>query len=159
MFEVRRSSCSFSDSLPLRKNSMEPLSVTASVVAVLQAAEAVISVCCNYRSASVGSSWEVSRILEGTRDLRKVLRLLEEIADKAEARAIGGNSDLPALAQLCDPETGSLVQCLETLSSLENRLKPSSWSGPGGSKRSNLVQAMSWPLRKAETERTLDKIG
>ena len=143
----------------LKKNSMEPLSVTASVVAVLQATEAVISVCCNYRSASVGSSWEVSRILQGTRDLRKLLRLLEEIADKAETGAIGGNSDLPALAQLCDPKTGSLVQCLETLSSLEKQLKPPSWSCPDGSKRSNLVQALSWPLKKAETERTLDKIG
>ena len=138
---------------------MEPLSVTASVVAILQAAESVISVCCNYRSACVGSSWEVSRILEGTRDLRKVLRLLEGVAEKAETGATGGNSHLPALAQLCDPKTGSLVQCLETLSSLEKQLKPPSWSGPDGSKRSNLVQALSWPLKKAETERTLDKIG
>lgn len=138
---------------------MEPLSVTASVVAVLQAAESVISVCCNYRSACIGSSWEVSRILEGTRDLRKVLRLLEGVAEKAETGSTGGNSHLPALAQLCDPKTGSLVQCLETLSSLEKQLKPPSWSGPDGSKRSNLVQALSWPLKKAETERTLDKIG
>ncbi|KAI4249345.1 MAG: hypothetical protein L6R42_009040, partial [Xanthoria sp. 1 TBL-2021] len=137
---------------------MEPLSVTASVIAVLQAAEAVISVCCNYRSASVGSSWEVSRILDGTRNLRNVLRILEGIADKAETGAERENSDLPALAQLCDPKTGSLVQCLETLSSLEKQLTPPSWSGPDGSKRSNLVQALSWPLKKAETERTLEKI-
>ncbi|KAL8749605.1 MAG: hypothetical protein Q9199_007582 [Rusavskia elegans] len=137
---------------------MEPLSVTASVIAVLQAAEAVISVCYNYRSASVGSSWEVSRTLEGTRNLRNVLRILEGIADKAETGAKRENSDLPALAQLCDPKTGSLVQCLETLSSLEKQLTPPSWSGPDGSKRSNLVQALSWPLKKAETERTLEKI-
>lgn len=137
---------------------MEPLSVTASVVAVLQAAEAVISVCCNYRSAAVGSSWEVPRLLEGTRDLRNVLRTLEGIADKAETGAKAGNSDLPALAQLCHPKTGSLVQCLETLSSLERRLTPPSWSGPKGSKRSNLMQALSWPLKKAETERTLERI-
>ena len=137
---------------------MEPLSVTASVIAVLQAAEAVISVCCNYRSAAVGSSWEVPRILEGTRNLRNVLRILEEIADKAETGAKGGHSDLPALAQLCDPGTGSLVQCLETLLSLEKRLTPPSWSGPEGSRRSNMVQALSWPLKKAETEKTLEKI-
>ncbi|KAL8670775.1 MAG: hypothetical protein Q9168_004697 [Polycauliona sp. 1 TL-2023] len=137
---------------------MEPLSVTASVIAVLQAAEAVISVCCNYRSASAGSSWEVPRVLEGTRDLRNVLRTLEDIADKAETGAKGGKSNLPALAKLCDPTTGSLVQCLETLSSLEKRLTPPSWFGPDGSKRSNLVQALSWPLKKAETERTLEKL-
>lgn len=137
---------------------MEPLSVTASVITVLQAAEAVISVCCNYRSAAAGSSWEVPRILEGTRNLRNVLRILEEIADKAETGAKGGNSHLPALAQLCDPKTGSLAQCLETLLSLEKLLIPPSWSGPKGSKRSNMVQALSWPLKKAETEKTVEKI-
>lgn len=137
---------------------MEPLSVTASIVTVLQAAEAVISVCCNYRSAAAGSSWEVPRVLEGTRDLRNILRVLEGIADKAEIGATAGNSDLPALAQLCDPKTGSLVQCLETLSSLEKRLTPPSWSGPEGSRRRNLVQALSWPLKKAETEKTIEKI-
>ncbi len=137
---------------------MEPLSVTASVITVLQAAEAVISVCCNYRSAAAGSSWEVPRILEGTRNLRDVLRILEEIADKSETGAKGGTSDLPALAQLCDPKTGSLAQCLETLLALEKRLTLPSWSGPKGSKRSNMVQALSWPLKKAETEKTLEKI-
>ncbi|KAL9029408.1 MAG: hypothetical protein Q9180_007036 [Flavoplaca navasiana] len=137
---------------------MEPLSVTASVITVLQATEAVISICCNYRSAAAGSSWEVSRILEATRNLRKFLRILEEIADKAEIRAKSGVSDLPALAELCNPKTGSLAQCLETLLSLEKRLTPPSWSGPKGSKRSNMVQALSWPLKKAETEKTLEKI-
>ncbi|KAL9633865.1 MAG: hypothetical protein Q9204_003224, partial [Flavoplaca sp. TL-2023a] len=137
---------------------MEPLSVTASVITVLQAAEAVISVCCNYRSAVAGSSWEVPRILEATRNLRNVLRILEEIADKAETRAKGGVSDLPALAEPCNPKTGSLVQCLEILLSLEKRLTPPSWSGPKGSKRSNMVQALTWPLKKAETEKILEKI-
>ncbi|KAL8991564.1 MAG: hypothetical protein Q9169_007838 [Polycauliona sp. 2 TL-2023] len=137
---------------------MEPLSVTASVIAVLQAAEAVVSVCCNYRSASVGSSWEVPKVLEGVRDLRNVLRALEDIADKAETEAKDATSDLPALAQLCHPETGSLVRCLETLSALEKRLMPPGWSGPDGSKRRNLVQALSWPLKKAETVRTLERI-
>ncbi|KAL8884826.1 MAG: hypothetical protein Q9215_007210 [Flavoplaca cf. flavocitrina] len=137
---------------------MEPLSVTASVITVLQAAEAVILVCCNYRSADAGSTWEVPRILEGTRDLRNVLRRLEEIADKAETRAKGRVSDLPALAELCDSKTGSLVQCLETLLSLEKRLTPPMWSGPKRSKRSNMIQALSWPLKKAETEKILEKI-
>lgn len=137
---------------------MEPLSVTASVIAVLQAAETVMAICCNYRSASVGASWEVTRICDETRNLRHVLRTLEGIADKAETGAKTETPHLPALAQLCDPETGSLVQCLDTLSSLEKQLRPPSWSGPHGSKRSNLVHALSWPLKKAETERILKKL-
>ena len=135
---------------------MDPLSITASVIAVLQATEAVISICCNYRSAAKGASWDVSRVLDQVRSLRSVLRTLEELADRVET----GSSDvrLPALKLLCNPKVGELAECLAEMKSLEGRLALPTWAGPAGSKRSSLVQALSWPLNKGETEKTLQTI-
>ena len=137
---------------------MDPLSITAGVIAVLQAAEAVISVCCDYRSAIKGSSWEVPRVLEEVRALRNVLRTLEELADKAETPSSDSKSRLPALKLLCGPDTGILTKCRTELNDLAKKLTPPEWIGPAGSKRKGLVQALSWPLKKGETEKVLASI-
>ena len=137
---------------------MDPLSITASVISVLQAAGAVISVCCDYRSAVKGSSWEVPRVLEEVRALRNVLRTLEDLADKAEAPSSDGKSRLPALKSLCDPDTGTLIKCRTELNNLTTKLTPPEWIGPTGSKRRGLVQALTWPLKIGETEKVLASI-
>ena len=137
---------------------MDPLSVTASIIAVLQASEVVISICCNYRSALQGTSWEVSRVLEEVRRLRNVLRKLEDLADKAETESRTEDSVLPTLRQLCEPKSGSLAQCLKALTALEKKLTPRDWIGPDGSKRRHLTQALRWPLKRKETEQSLEMI-
>lgn len=43
---------------------MDPLSVTTSIIAVIQVTNAVISVGCDYRSAVKNSPWELSRVIE-----------------------------------------------------------------------------------------------
>ena len=137
---------------------MDPLSITASVITVIQAAEAVISVCCDYRSAVKCSSWEVPRVLEEVRALRNVLRTLEELADKAEAPSSDGKSRLPALKSLCDPNTGTLIKCCTEFNNLTTKLTPPEWIGRAGSKRRGLVQALTWPLKKGDTEKVLASI-
>ena len=137
---------------------MDPLSVTASVISVIQAAGKVISICCDYRSSVKGSSWEVSRILEDTRSLRSILQNLEELADKAETVGAVEQPRLPALKSLCDPDTGILSSCYSELEKLTCKLAPPGWSGPAGSKRRGLIEALSWPLKKKDTEKVLDSI-
>lgn len=137
---------------------MDPLSVTASVISVIQAAGKVIAICCDYRSSVKGSSWEVSRILEDTRSLRIVLQGLEEVADKAETAGSAEQSRLPALRSLCDSDTGILSSCYTELERLTRTLTPPAWSGPAGSKRRALVEVLSWPLKKKETEKALASI-
>ena len=138
---------------------MDPLSITASVITVLQAAEAVISICCDYRSAVKGSSWEVPRVLEEVRALRNILRTLEELADKAESPSSDAKSRLPALRSLCDSDTGVLIKCRTELNNLNTKLTPPEWIGPAGSKRRGLVQTLTWPLKKGETDKVLASIG
>ena len=137
---------------------MEPLSVTASVIAVLQATEAVIATCCNYRSSVKGSSWELSRVLKEIRALRVVLEDLEKLADEAEAPGSTDQSRLPALKALCDPSTGTLSSCRAELEKLNSKLAPPGWTGAVGSKRRGLVEALSWPLKKGDAEDALRSI-
>lgn len=134
---------------------MDPFSITSAVVTALGAAEAVISVCCDYRSSIKGSSWEVSRILEDTRALRNVLRILEGLADEAETSGSTEQNRLSALESLCDPDTGVLNSCCAELEKLNTKLAPPAWSGPPGSKRRGLVEALSWPLKREDTEKIL----
>ena len=138
---------------------MDPLSITASVLTVIEAAGAVISICCNYRSSVKGCSWEVSRILQETRSLRSILQKLEELVDKAETSDSVEQSRLPALRSLCDPVNGILTNCYAELEKLRRKLTPPEWSGPPGSKRRALLETLSWPLKKQDTEKVLDCIA
>ena len=137
---------------------MEPLSVTANVIAVLQATEAVISICCDYQSSVKGSEWELPRVLREIRGLQDVLGMLKELTEEAEMPDSSYQFRLPALRSLCDPDTGALDNCSAELEALKCKLTPSAWSGPAGSKRRGLVEALSWPLKKGETEKILKSI-
>ena len=137
---------------------MDPLSITASVITVLQASEAVISVCCDYRSAIKGSSWEVPKVLEEVRGLRNVLRILEELANKAETPGSPEANRLPAFKSLCDPDTGILSTCCVELERLKTKLALPEWVGPTGPKRRAALGAISWPLKKGDTEKVLESI-
>ncbi|KAI9709873.1 MAG: hypothetical protein M1812_007581 [Candelaria pacifica] len=139
---------------------MDPLSITASVITVIQAAGAVISVCYDYRSSRKSSSWELPKVIEEVKSLRDILEALEELAVKAE-RPNGSatvETQLPTLKRLCEPK-GQLAGCKGELEALEKKLLPSRWSGPAGSKRRGLIEALSWPLQEGETRKILENIG
>ena len=126
---------------------------------MIEAAGAVISICRKYQSSVKGSSWEVSRILEDTSSLQSTLQQVEALADKAKTSGSAEQSRLPALRSLCDQDRGTLSNCYAELDELRQRLDPPGWSGPTGSKRRALVEALSWPLKKKDTEKVLDSIA
>ena len=137
---------------------MDPLSITASIIAVLQATNAVVSVCYDYSCAMKSSSWELPRVIEEVKDLRNVLETLEQLAKKAENADLAAKGRLPTLKLLCNPE-GLLAMCLRELQELKEKLDPPGWSGQVGSKRRAFIQALSWPLKEDDTKKTLEKIG
>lgn len=136
---------------------MDPLSITASVITVLEAAGKVISICYNYRASTKKTSWELPKVIEEVKSLRDVLEAVEQLAVKAES-ADGGTTQLPTLKQHCGRK-GPLAGCLEELGALEKKLSPPSWSGPAGSTRRGLIEALGWPLKEGETKKTLENIG
>jgi|SRR5436190_5912370 len=137
---------------------MDPFSITASIIAVLQATNAVVSICYEYRSAIKNSTWELSRVLEEVKSLRNVLESLEQLAEKAEIADPAAETQLPTLKLLCEPEVGPLALCLVELEALQKKLVPPSSSGQVGSKRA-LIEKLVWPLRKGDTKRIIENIG
>jgi hypothetical protein len=138
---------------------MDPLSITASIIAVLQATSTVITICYDYSSAVKGSSWESVKVLDEVRGLRNVLESLEPLVRQETSQNSNVESRLPSLRLLCAPGTGVLSKCLVELTGLEKKLLPPGWSGPPGSKRRALIQASGWPLKKGSVEKILANIG
>ena len=121
---------------------MDPLSITASIIALLEATSTVISLCSKYPKAASTAS----RIVEETKSLCNVLELLKKLAKKAD------KSQFVALRLLHEPDGGLLALCLVQLKTLERKLAPSS------SKKSRLRQVVLWPLTEKDTNETLQTI-
>ena len=138
---------------------MDPLSITASIIAVLQATNAVVSICKDYRSAAKASSWEYSQVISELESLRNVLKSLAELASNSISTRGKSDPSLSMLTKFCDPSVGQLGKCLAELETLKGELAPPSWSGVDGSKRRALIQALGWPLKRDETIKTLESIG
>lgn len=134
---------------------MDPISVTASIITLLQAANAVLSICYNYSCLSTGSSSGLSTIIDETCSLRNVLESLARLAQEESKNA----ARLPTLRLLCQPP-GPLATGVEKLESLERRLTPSNYyTGRVPSRRQAFLQALSWPLKEAESRRTIEQIA
>ena len=132
--------------------------MAASVIAVLQITNSVISVCYDYGSAANGTSWELPRLKAELESLRSVLQQLEPLAKQTEFDQAAPDSKLPAFSQLCGPN-GPLETCCHEIQSLENVLKSPKWSDGFGPRRKALVQALRWPLKEKDTKKYLMHIG
>jgi hypothetical protein len=132
---------------------MDPLSATASIIAVLQTASAVISVCYNYRSNVKNSSSQQSKVLEEVKSLRNTLEALEPLVRDAENTGLDDNGRLQQ--RINEPLAG----CLLELEHLHNILELPSWGGRDGSRRQALMKALTWPLNEGDAKKALDNIG
>lgn len=127
----------------------EALGVVGGIIAVLQITNSVLSVCYDYSAAARGAPWEVPRIQKEMEDLRTILQNLEPIAKKAE-------SFNPAQLQIF---AGPLETCLKEVERLEKKLKSPDWTKNCGPKRTAIVQSLRWPLKEADTKKTLETIS
>ena len=137
---------------------MEGLGLAASIVAVLQITNSVVSLCHDYSAAVQGASWELPQIRAEVENLRNVLQKLEPLAKQAEFADPSTGTRLPTLDMLRGPR-GLLQKCLDELQSLEKRLRFPSWNNKFGPKKRAVIQALRWPLKEAETKQTLQNIG
>lgn len=133
----------------------EALALAASVIAVIQITSSTISVCHNYSSDARGASWELPRLRAGLEALRNVLEKLEHLARQAESGNPTAGTQLPTLKLLCGCD-GLLQSCYEVVKRLDQRLKLPDWSHRFGPKRKALVKALRWPMKEAETKKTIE---
>jgi hypothetical protein len=135
----------------------EVLGLAASIIAVLQITNSVISVCHDYSAAVQGASWELPQVRAEMEGLRNVLQTLEPLAKQAEFANPIVRTRLSTLNLLCGT-SGLLQNCLNEVTRLDERLKSPSWRDRFGPKRKAFIQALRWPLMETETKKALGNI-
>lgn len=138
---------------------MDPLSITAGIIAVLGVTLKVLDICYEYNNSFKNASKDLSKVIEEIISLRTVLETLQQLARKVENADPTAVSRLPSLRLLSEPQDGPLVKCLAVLEALKQKLNPPSLNGQAKSKRKALMDALSWPLKEEDTKTTLENIG
>lgn len=140
--------------------------MAASVIAVLQAANAIISVCYDFKAIlRDGAPWGLSQVLGEILDLRSVLeslvRLTEASSEKltsSSSSSFVANQRRPPFELLCEPGRGPLVACARELKALDV-LITSNFDGRSGSKRRALMQAVGWQIKEKEVRMALERVS
>lgn len=127
---------------------MDPLSVTASIIVVIQISGKVVSICYDYRRAIENAAEDAIKIIREIKSLQDVLERLLQLAERDEAKKIPRLASLQGLTQL----EGTLTLCRSELSSLKVKLE-----APQGIKK--LLKIMQLPLTEKEVKTTLDSIS
>ena len=124
---------------------MDPLSITASAIAVLQISGTIISSCYEYRSRVKNAKKDASRITNELNGLRIVIESLLSIVE--DEKQDEPSSTLKTLAQV----DGPLARCRSDLDALAIKLTPK-----GGWR--DTKAALMWPLKESEVMGVLQRI-
>lgn len=143
---------------------MDPLSLSASVIAILQISGSLISTLYNYRTGVVSASKEAARIIAELNSLRAVLEsLLSAIESESALQTpppYGETSSLPAsslsrlatITKLAQPN-GELQRCQMELEALCQKLQVKDES-----KFEKMKHALMWPLKKEQVDSALESL-
>ena len=134
---------------------MDPLSITVSVIAVIQATSTVLSICYDYRSAIKNTPWALAKAIDEVRDLRNVLESLENLSKRLETQDLEVDPRLSTLKLLCSSDSGPLQACLLELNRLGTKLSSPTWINQLGRKRRALIQAIGWQVKDSEIRESL----
>ena len=127
---------------------MDPISITGTVIAVVQITSSVISICYDYRSSAKGSTREIIQITDELNSLKDVLESLLRVVEKAEEDESRNDGKL-ATFQLLLKEEGPLATCKQELVRLKGKLEPEKgWR--------KVRQNLTWPLKEGEMRRALE---
>lgn len=127
---------------------MDPLSLTASIIAVVQISGAIISLCYEYRTGVKDAAKEATRITEELKSFQDVLERLLKLAEVEVARA---SSRLQTIQPLLEPG-GVLSRCQDDLKALQLKLAPET-----GVKM--LMKKLKWPLTEKEVKKAIEDVA
>ncbi len=84
---------------------MDPLSISASVITLIQATNGVIHLCFDYASTVKGASRAISGLLEEIKSLRNILESLERLLASSDNPDTAPAIELKEVAALCNRES------------------------------------------------------
>lgn len=126
---------------------MDPLSITASAIAILQVSGVIINACYDYRSRVKDSAKDASRIINELNSLRSIIESLFVLLEEEPENKPSDQSNLQKLAQV----GGVLETCKVGLEALEKKLEPKEgWRA--------VRAAVFWPLKEADIAKALQQI-
>jgi hypothetical protein len=127
---------------------MDPLSITASIIAVIQLTGSVISAAYNYRNGVRNAPEDAVRIIE---DLTELSQILEKLLKLIEKDRSTGSTQLTSVNTLIGSD-GPLETCRKSLTELKSKLQPENgWRA--------VRKALTWPLKQDYIRQTLDEIA
>ena len=127
---------------------MDPLSITASIIAVIQLTGSVVSAVYNYRKGVKNAPEDAAKIIQDLIGLSQILENLLQIIERERSTKA---TRLTSLENLVKPD-GPLESCQKTLERLNAKLQPENgWRV--------VKQSLIWPLKQDYIKRTLDEIA
>ena len=126
---------------------MDPLSLTGTLIAVVQITTAVISICYDYRQGTKNAAREVIQISDQLSSLKDVLDALLRLVENSES---SDPSRLSTFELLLKPD-GPLSTCKTELERLKEKLEPETgWRA--------VRQSLVWPLKEGDMRKALSNL-
>ncbi|KAH7324057.1 hypothetical protein BKA65DRAFT_598554 [Rhexocercosporidium sp. MPI-PUGE-AT-0058] len=126
---------------------MDPISITGTLIAVLQVTTKIITICYDYRQGVVSASREVLQISSSLNSLKDVLESLLNLIENS-TKSDSSASSLATVERLAK-DGGTLQSCQEELLRLKRKLEPETgWR--------KVKKSLVWPLKEAEVKKALD---
>ena len=124
---------------------MEPLGGAASVIAVVQISDRILSLCGKYSLAVRDAREDIRRLGSEIRALRDVMVSVDEMVQSPDAMR------LHAFNSLAD----TITQCLSDLNNLERRLDP----GRGRKTMGRIgARALKWPFKSKDIVKVIEAV-
>jgi hypothetical protein len=143
---------------------MDPLSVTASVIAIIQIVSEVSGHCMQYIKSAKNTNKLILQLVQEIGGLQIVLRTLKELAQRGTHVLQNGEDEdaeetsylLPTVHKICQLEH-VFEECLRKLEQLERDIVPSSQVNL--TKKQSFFRALHWPLKEAYMKNIMDDIN
>ncbi len=135
---------------------MDPLSITASVVAILQLSNTVYTAAKEYYTGVKDAPKEIERLLDELKTFNDILKSLRDTATRAERNgkdeALHETSHkgtyLPSVTKLLEPDA-ALRLCFAEMQQFMDRVT---------TQKSKMKKALKWPFQKEEIYQTIGRL-
>jgi len=136
---------------------MDPLSITGTLIAVLQISGTVISALYEYRNGVKSASTDAARIITELNSLRSILESLLQAVEKEDSHDSGipGSSRLASFQALTHPN-GELMRCQADLEDVSVKLGGDDAGSLSGWKK--VRRALVWPFKEKDVEKLLQSV-
>jgi Fungal N-terminal domain of STAND proteins len=132
---------------------MDPLSLAASVIAIIQLADRIISVCKDYVTTVKDAPNDLRTIFIEVGSVKCVFELLELVIPR------GDNDNAPVILEKLRTSNGPIEGCKQALTALDS-LFP--LECPARGKRRIILRSLkdlAWPFKEGKARRLLEDIG